>query len=83
MIKISRRGYSQHIRLLCLTTDRLYNITKTDPYAKECVLIGDVRGITVTPYKDGFMCIHTKETYEDRVKFNKNLLFVFFLEIGH
>jgi len=70
MIKISRRGYTQHIRLLCLTSERLYNITKKDPYPKEGLLFQDICGITVSPYKDGFICIHTKETYEDRVKLN-------------
>ncbi|CAF3935271.1 unnamed protein product [Rotaria sp. Silwood2] len=66
MIKISRRGYTQHIRILCITNERLYNITKKNPYPKEGIFFNNIVGITCTPYKDGFICIHTKETYEDR-----------------
>ncbi|CAF0779597.1 unnamed protein product [Rotaria sp. Silwood1] len=66
MIKIRRRGYTQHIRMLCITTERLYNITKKNPYPKEGIFFNQIMGITCTPYKDGFICIHTKETYEDR-----------------
>jgi len=68
MIKISRRGYTQHLRILCITTERVYNITKKKPYPKEGLFLEDILGITCTPYKDGFMCIHTREVYEDRVK---------------
>ncbi len=68
MIKISRRGYTEHVRLLCITTARVYNLTKRDPYPKEGLLFNDILGITCSPYKDGFICIHTRETYEDRVK---------------
>lgn len=67
MIKIDRRGYKQHIRILCITDERLYNITKKDPYPKEAVLFGDILGIGMTPRKDGLVCIHTRETREDRV----------------
>lgn len=67
MIKISRRGYTQHVRMLCITTERVYNLTKRDSYPKESLLYAEILGITCTPYKDGFMCIHTKETHEDRV----------------
>lgn len=67
MIKIDRRGYKQHVRLLCITTERIYNITKKDSYAKELVLFKDVAGVTCSPRKDGFICLHTKETREDRV----------------
>ncbi|CAF3630211.1 unnamed protein product [Rotaria sordida] len=66
MIKISRHSYTQHIRLLCITTERLYNITKKNPYSKEGLFFNQIVGITCTPYKDGFICIHTKESYEDR-----------------
>ncbi|UJR08659.1 hypothetical protein I4U23_012918 [Adineta vaga] len=66
MTKIDRRGYKQHIRILCITTERIYIITKKDPYPKEAVLFKDVLGISMTPRKDGFICIHTKETREDR-----------------
>lgn len=68
MIKISRRGYTQHVRMLCITTERVYNITKKHPYPKEGVLFRDILGITCTPYKDGFMCIHTREAFDDRVQ---------------
>ena len=68
MIKISRRGYSQHVRMLCITTERIYNLTKRDPYPKEALLFSDIIGITCTPYKDGFVCIHTREVFQDRVK---------------
>ena len=68
MIKISRRGYKQHIRMLCITTQRVYNITKKNPYPKEALLFNRILGITCTPYKEGFICIHTQETNEDRVK---------------
>ncbi|CAF4610517.1 unnamed protein product [Rotaria sp. Silwood1] len=66
MIKIDRRGYKQHIRLLCLTTERVYIITKKDPYPKETLLFKDILGITCTPCQDGFICLHTRETREDR-----------------
>jgi hypothetical protein len=81
MIKISRRGYTEHVRLLCITTARVYNLTKRDPYPKEGLLFNDILGITCTPYKDGFICIHTRETYEDRVKkeAGRNLNRCFFL----
>jgi hypothetical protein len=68
MIKIDRRGYKQHVRLLCLTSQRLYIITKKNPYPKEAVLFQDILGISVTPRKDGFICVHTRETRDDRVK---------------
>lgn len=68
MYKIRRRSYTQHLRMLCITTERVYNITKRNPYPKEAVLFENIAGITCTPYKDGFICIHTKETYEDRVR---------------
>jgi hypothetical protein len=68
MIKISRRGYSQHLRMICITTQRLYNITKKDPYPKEGLLFKDILGVTCTPYKDGFVCIHTRDSHDDRVK---------------
>lgn len=69
MVKIDRRGYKQHIRMLCLTTERVYIITKKKAYAKEAVLLKDVLGVTCTPRKDGFICFHTRETREDRVRF--------------
>jgi hypothetical protein len=84
MIKISRRGYSQHMRMVVITTERLYNITKRNPYPKEGAMLKDILGLTCTPYKDGFVCVHTRETHEDRVKtsFRKflyqNVPFVFF-----
>ncbi|CAF4439707.1 unnamed protein product, partial [Adineta steineri] len=68
MIKIDRRGYKQHVRIFCITTERLYIITKKDPYPKEAVLFKDVLGISCTPRNDGFICLHTRETREDRVK---------------
>jgi len=68
MIKIDRRGYKQHIRILCITSERLYIITKKDPYPKEAVMLKDILNISCTPYKDGFICLHTRETREDRVK---------------
>ncbi len=49
MIKISRRGYTEHVRLLCITTARVYNLTKRDPYPKEGLLFNDILGITCTP----------------------------------
>jgi hypothetical protein len=80
MIKISRRGYTQHVRLLCITTERVYNLTKRDPYPKEGLLFANILGVTCTPYKDGFICIHTKEAYDDRVKKKifENSFFLFF-----
>ncbi|CAF1528538.1 unnamed protein product [Rotaria magnacalcarata] len=66
MIKISRRGYKQHIRILCITSERLYNITKKNPYPKEAVCLNQILGVTCTPYKDGFMCIHTNNVHGDR-----------------
>ncbi|CAF0819793.1 unnamed protein product [Adineta ricciae] len=66
MTKIDRRGYKQHVRILCITNERLYNITKKDPYPKEAVLFADILGIGMTPRKDGLVCIHTRETREDR-----------------
>ncbi|CAF3871595.1 unnamed protein product [Rotaria sordida] len=66
MIKIDRRGYKQHIRLLCLTSEQVYIITKKDPYPKEALFLKDILGITCTPCKDGFICLHTRETREDR-----------------
>lgn len=71
MIKISRRGYTEHVRMLCITTERIYNFTKRKPYPKEVIFFNNILGITCTPYKDGFMCIHTKEANEDRVKTNE------------
>jgi hypothetical protein len=68
MFKIRRQSYTQHVRMLCITTERLYNITKKDPYAKEGILLTEIIGITCTPYKDGFICIHTKDSHEDRVR---------------
>jgi len=68
MMKIRRQKYTQHLRLLVITTQRVYNITKKDPYPKEGLFLKDILGITCTPYKDGFVCIHTKEVFEDRVK---------------
>jgi hypothetical protein len=73
MIKISRKGYSQHLRMLCITTERLYNLTKKDPYPKEGLLFDSIIGLTCTPYRDGFICVHTKDVYEDRVKIEKIL----------
>lgn len=70
MIKIDRRGYKQRIRLLCITTERVYIITKKNPYPKETLLFENILGITCTPCKDGFVCLHTKETRDDRVKFH-------------
>jgi hypothetical protein len=80
MIKISRRGYTQHLRMLIITTERLYNLTKKNSYPKEGVFFKDILGITCSPYKDGFICIHTREVHEDRVKksfskFNVKLYF--------
>ncbi len=68
MMKVRRQKYTQHLRMLCITTERVYNITKKNPYPKEVLLFNDILGITCTPYKDGFICIHTKEVFEDRVK---------------
>lgn len=68
MVKIDRRGYKQHIRILCLTTERVYIITKKKSYAKEAVLLKDVLGVSCTPRRDGFICFHTRETREDRVR---------------
>lgn len=68
MVKIDRRGYKQHVRILCLTSERVYIITKKKPYPKEAVLFKDILGICVTPRKDGFICLHTQETREDRVR---------------
>jgi hypothetical protein len=84
MIKISRRGYTQHVRLLCITTERVYNLTKRDPYPKEGLLFANILGVTCTPYKDGFICIHTKEAYDDRVKIKifENSFFFYFLFQG-
>ena len=67
MIKISRRGYTEHVRMLCITTERVYNLTKRNSYPKEVILFANVLGITCTPYKDGFMCIRTREVNDDRV----------------
>lgn len=36
-------------------------------YPKEAVFLHHIIGVTCTPYKDGFVCIHTKDVYEDRV----------------
>ncbi|CAF2482126.1 unnamed protein product [Rotaria sp. Silwood2] len=66
MIKIDRRGYKQRIRILCLTTERVYIITKKDPYPKETLFFKDILGITCTPCKDGFICLHTREIRDDR-----------------
>lgn len=71
MMKIDRRGYKQHVRILCLTNERLYIITKKNAYPKEAVLFKDILGIDVTPRKDGFICVHTRETREDRVRYKK------------
>lgn len=68
MIKVSRRGYKQHLRMFCITTERIYNLTKKKTYPKEGLLFHQLVGITCTPYKDGFICIHTKDAYDDRVK---------------
>jgi hypothetical protein len=70
IIKIRRRSYTQHVRMLCITTERLYNITKnkTKPNTKEGLLFNEIIGITCTPYQDGFVCIHTKDSHEDRVR---------------
>jgi hypothetical protein len=68
MVKIDRRGYKQHVRILCLTSERLYIITKKKPYPKEAVLFNDILGITCTPCRDGFICVYTRETRDDRVK---------------
>lgn len=68
MTKVRRRRYTQHLRMLCITTERLYNITKRHAYAKEVALFPNILGVTCTPYKDGFICIHTREAYEDRVR---------------
>ena len=68
MVKIDRRGYKQHIRILCITTERVYIITKKKSYAKEAVLLKDILGVSCTPRRDGFICFHTRETREDRVR---------------
>jgi hypothetical protein len=75
MMKVDRRGYKQHVRILCLTSERVYIITKKDPYPKEAVTFKDILGVTCTPCKDGFVCLHTRETRDDRVRnlFKKNL----------
>ena len=70
MTKIDRRGYKQRVRILCLTNERLYIITKKKPYPKEAVLFDDILGVSCTPCHDGFICIHTRETNQDRVKFD-------------
>ncbi|UJR37535.1 hypothetical protein I4U23_030237 [Adineta vaga] len=66
MEKIRRRSYSRHVRILCITTQRLYNLTKKDSYPKEVLLFRQILGVTCTPYKDGFVCIHSKESHDDR-----------------
>lgn len=71
MIKIDRRGYKRHVRMLCLTSERVYIITKKDPYPKEAVRFKDILGITCSPLKDGFICLHTRETRDDRVRREK------------
>ncbi len=68
MMKVDRRGYKQHVRILCITNERVYIITKKDPYPKEAVPFKDILGVSCTPCKDGFVCIHTRETRDDRVK---------------
>jgi hypothetical protein len=68
MVKVDRRGYKQRIRLLCLTSERVYIVTKRNPYPKEAVLFQDILGISCTPRKDGFICLHTRETRDDRVR---------------
>ena len=68
MIKIDRRGYKRHVRMLCLTTERVYIITKKDPYPKEAVFLKDILGISCSPLRDGFICLHTRETDNDRVR---------------
>lgn len=70
MIKIDRRGYKQRLRILAITTERLYIITKKNPYPKEQLLFKDLLGVYCTPYKDGFICLKTKEVLDDRVIFN-------------
>ncbi|CAF4284368.1 unnamed protein product, partial [Adineta steineri] len=40
--------------------------TKKNPYPKEALLYNSIIGVTCTPYKDGFICIQTKETHDDR-----------------
>jgi len=45
MMKLDRRGYKQHLRILCITTERIYNITKKKPYPKEAVLFNDILGL--------------------------------------
>ncbi|CAF2097960.1 unnamed protein product [Rotaria magnacalcarata] len=66
MIKIDRRGYKQRLRILCITTERLYIITKKNPYPKEHILFKDMLGIICTPCKDGFICVKTREMRDDR-----------------
>jgi hypothetical protein len=68
MVKIDRRGYKQHVRILCLTSERVYIITKKKPYPKEALLFNDILGISCTTRRDGFICLHTRETRDDRVK---------------
>ena len=68
MIKVSRQGYKQDIRLLCITNERIYNITRKNPSVKEVLLLADLVGITCTPLEDGFVCLHTKEADDDRVR---------------
>ena len=68
MVKIDRRGYKQHVRILCLTTERVYIITKKKSYPKEAVFLKDILSVICTPRKDGFICFHTRETREDRVR---------------
>ncbi|CAF3453095.1 unnamed protein product [Rotaria socialis] len=66
MIKIDRRGYKQRLRILCITTQRVYIITKKNPYPKEHILFKDMLGIICTPCKDGFICVKTREMRDDR-----------------
>ncbi|CAF1372705.1 unnamed protein product [Adineta ricciae] len=64
--KIQRRSSSLHLRIFCVTTERIYYITKKNPYPKEVLLFRQILGITCSPYKDGFVCIHSKESHGDR-----------------
>ena len=66
--KIQRRSSSLHLRIFCVTTERIYYITKKNPYPKEVLLFRQILGITCSPYKDGFICIHSKESHGDRVR---------------
>jgi hypothetical protein len=67
MIKISRRNYKQDVRMLSITNEHIYNITRKNPSIKEVVTLQDIIGICCTPFKDGFVCLHVKASHDDRV----------------